>query len=366
MSTPLRIVYLLEDTPLFGGVKVVLRQADLLARRGHRVTVASPGPAPGWMPIAAEFRRTVGLEPAELPAADVTVASYWTTISRAQAAGAHHKGTGVAAQAVHYCQGFEGSYTHNVADHAAIDDAYRAPIPAMVVAPHLGRLLEQRFGRPARVVPQPLESFWSATARRRPARRPRILVTSPFEIDWKGVATSLRAIRELRNHGFDCELVRLSQWPLSEAERALIAPDEFHEHLPPHRVPEIVAGCDLLLAASWEQEGFGLPVLEAMASGVPVVASDIACFRDFATPAARLVPFDQPAAFAVAAREILADPAAWRRMRRAGLTVARRYREARSARVAEQVLRWVASGDWRKELRNGNLEPRHFIRSDSD
>ncbi len=340
----MRISYLLEDTPLFGGVKVVLRQADLLARRGHRVTVTSPGPPPSWMAIAAEFRRTPGLEPSDLPAADVTVASYWTTIPRVLAAGR--------GEAVHYCQGFEGSYTHNAADHAAIDEAYRAPIPAMVVAPHLRHMLEERFGRPARVVPQPLEPFWRGPWRWRPGRRPRVLVTSPFEIDWKGVSTALRAVRRMRDCGLDCELVRLSQWPLSEAERAVLPPDEFHEHLPPHRVPEIVAGCDLLLAASWEQEGFGLPVLEAMASGVPVVASDVSCFRDFAATAARLVPFDQPAAFAAAAREILGDLSLWRRMRRAGRAVARRYREARSVRVAEEVLAWVASGAWREEMRN--------------
>ena len=338
----MRIVYLLEDTPLFGGVKVVLRQADLMARRGHRVTVASPGPAPSWMSIAADFRRTVGLEPEELPPSDVTVASYWTTIPRALASGS--------AEAVHYCQGFEGSYTHNVADHAAIREAYRSPLPAMVVAPHLARLLERDFGRPARVVPQPLERFWRPRRRRRPCQPPRILVTSPFEIDWKGVATSLEAVRRLRAGGFDCRLVRLSQWPLSEAEREILEPDEFHEHLPPRQVPEIVADCDLLLVASWEQEGFGLPALEAMASGVPVVASDIACFRDFVAPAARLVPFDQPSAFAEAAREVLSDSARWRRMRRAGLSVARRYRESRSARVAEQVLDWVASGAWRREF----------------
>jgi len=44
--TKLDIVYLLEAAPLFGGVKVVLHQANLLAARGHRVTIVRPQRAP--------------------------------------------------------------------------------------------------------------------------------------------------------------------------------------------------------------------------------------------------------------------------------------------------------------------------------
>lgn len=338
----LRIVYLLESAPLFGGVKVVLRQANLLARRGHRVTVVCPGEPPDWFPLEAELRRPPGLGPADLPDADVTVATYWTTLRHAVAGG---KG-----ELVHFCQGFEGHYTHNRAEHPAIEAAYRTPLPALTVAPHLAALLRRRFGRPARVVAQPLEPEFAPRWRLGPRRRPRILVIAPFEIEWKGVATALRAVLELRRRGVDCELVRLSQWPLGAAERALLVPDAFHQHLPPPRVPGLLRGCDLLLAPSWEAEGFGLPVLEAMACGVPVVASDISSFRDFAAPAARLVPFDQPAAFADAAQEVLGRPALWRRMRRAGRRVARAFREEPAARAAEEAMVWVASGAWRDEV----------------
>ncbi len=339
MDERLSVVYLLEDTPLFGGVKVVLQQANLLARRGHRVMVVGPGLPPEWFPLKAEYRRTEGLEPAEIPAADVVVATYWTTIRRALAV--------TDGEAVHYCQGFEGCYTHNLDDHDEIENAYAAEMPALVVSPHLGRLLARRFGRPSRVIPQPLESYWRPRWRRRPRRCPRILVPGPFEIDWKGVATALTAVAELRLRGRECELVRLSQWPLSEAEREIVEPDEFHEHLSPREVPELLRSCDLLLAASWEQEGFGLPALEAMACGVPVVASDVSCYRDWAQPAAALVPFDEPSAFAAVAAEILAEAGRWRRMRRAGLGVVRHYREELSADAAEKSLRWVASGAWR-------------------
>lgn len=362
VQRPLTITYLLEDTDLFGGTKIALHQANLMARRGHQVQVVSPGPLPDWYPIDARFVRLpatplAATPPAELPAADVTVATYWTTLAPAAAAIAA-AGRG---EAVHYCQGFEAGYTHNQADHAAILAAYRLPLPGLAVAPHLAALLRRRFGRPARVVPQPLEPFWRPAAAPRPApestperapgrdgRPPRLLVISPFEIDWKGVATALAAVRRLRGEGFDCRLVRISQWPLGAAESELLRPDEFHHRLPPPAVARVVAGCDLLLAPSWEQEGFGLPVLEAMACGVPVVASDVSCYRDFAAGAAALVPYDDPAAFAAAARALLADPAAWLRARAAGLAVAASHAEERAAAAAEDALRWVAEGRWRE------------------
>lgn len=342
----LRIAYLLADTTLFGGVKVVLQQANLLVRRGHRVSVISPGEAPAWFPVEAEFLQTPGLDPDDLPEADVTVATYWSTIRKAV--------EGASGEVAHYCQGFEGSYTHNHSDHGDIELAYRLQVPGIVVSPHLGKLLAERFGRPSRLALQPLEAYWRPVCRWRPSARPRILVAGPFEIDWKGVGTALRAVLEMRRQGLDCELIRLSQWPSSESERRIVEADEFHNHLSPSEVPDLLRTCDLLLAPSWEQEGFGLPALEAMACGVPVVASEISCFLGFARPAAQLVPFDDPGAFAASALEILGSPRRWRTMRKRGLVVAKKYREGRASEVAEEIMFWIASGAWRDDLKAGS------------
>lgn len=339
---PLSVLYLLEDTAIFGGVKVILHQANLLHRRGHHVTILSKGEPPSWFPLEAAFERRPSFDDA-LPAADVTVATYWTTILPAIR---HASG-----EVAHYCQGFEGSYTHNREQHREILAAYREPLPALAVALHLVRLLNERFARPGWVVPQPLEPFWRPRRFRwRPNTRPRVLVPSPFEIDWKGVPTSLEALVQLRREGLGLDLVRISQWPQTAEERKILAAEEFHVQLAPRQVADLVRSCDLSLAASWEQEGFGLPVLEAMACGVPVVASNVSCFKDYSADSALLVPFDRPAAFAAAARLVLSEPRVWRRMRRDGLRVARAYTESRAAEGAEMALRWVASGAWRKEL----------------
>jgi len=331
--------YLLEDTALFGGVKIPLHHANLLHRAGHRVQVLSRGPRPDWYPLEAPFATVPEFNGDTVPKADVHVATFWTTI--APAAALPH------GQPVHYCQGFEASYTHNVEEHPSILEAYSLPLPAFALSPHLAGIVRERFARPVREVPPALERMWRPRWRRRPSRPPRLLVLHPFEVDWKGVSTALAAIRLLREEGYDLRLIRISQWPLTDAERAVATPDEFHCRISPGAVARVVAGSDLLLAPSWEQEGFGLPVLEAMACGVPVVASRIEAFEGFAEGAAELVPARDPRAFAAAARRIIADRRRWIRMRRAGLDAARAFEERRVTSLVQDALQWARDGGWR-------------------
>ena len=50
-------------------------------------------------------------------------------------------------------------------------------------------------------------------------------------------------------------------------------------------------------------EGFGLPLIEALARGVPVLASDIPIFREIGTGHTRFFDPEDPASLAVAVRE---------------------------------------------------------------
>ena len=80
-------------------------------------------------------------------------------------------------------------------------------------------------------------------------------------------------------------------------------------------------------------EGFGLPVLEAMARGVPVACSDRSALPEVAGDAALLFDPDDPAAIRAALERLLGDPAEADRLRALGRERAARFTWERTARA---------------------------------
>jgi glycosyltransferase involved in cell wall biosynthesis len=79
-------------------------------------------------------------------------------------------------------------------------------------------------------------------------------------------------------------------------------------------------------------EGFGLPVLEAMACGTPAVCSNASCLPEFGGAAARYFDPKDAEAMAAALVEMLADEALRHEMRRRGLQQAALFSWQRAAR----------------------------------
>ncbi|MFL6055670.1 MAG: glycosyltransferase family 4 protein [Actinoallomurus sp.] len=94
-------------------------------------------------------------------------------------------------------------------------------------------------------------------------------------------------------------------------------------------------------------EGFGLPVVEAMACGTPVISSDRGALPEVARQAAILLSDLDPASIAAALRDVLTDDTLAADLRIRGLANARRFTWAESARRHLEVFTRLLSGSGR-------------------
>jgi glycosyltransferase involved in cell wall biosynthesis len=269
--TGLRIAYLLADTSLAGGIRVAVGQGDALVARGHAVTMITLGDPLTWRESHAKWLFIDSLQSVDLTQFDFVVGTFWKTLQAAwEIAGK---------RTVHLCQGYEGEFTIYHALKDQIDAAYRLPVPKITVSPHLVDIC-RRFYDDATYVGQIVDAIFYQQRLPRDSARLRVLLVGPAQADFKGIDVGYAAIRRARERGATFDLVRVSQWPPAENEPTALA-EEFLVGLDTREMAQVVASCDVCLAPSLHQEGFGLPAAEALASGVPTVLSQIPSFTSW-------------------------------------------------------------------------------------
>lgn len=118
-------------------------------------------------------------------------------------------------------------------------------------------------------------------------------------------------------------------------------------YVPDAILPGLYAGADAACYVSLD-EGFGVPPLEAMATGTPVVASDIPALREVVGGAALLINPLEVEGIAWALSEIISDSALRRRLSADGRERASAYRwtEAATRAAAALELAATARGRW--------------------
>jgi glycosyltransferase involved in cell wall biosynthesis len=116
------------------------------------------------------------------------------------------------------------------------------------------------------------------------------------------------------------------------------------ERVPTRELAALYRHADLLAFPSLA-EGFGLPVLEAMASGCPVVSSNRPPLAELAGEAAVLVDPEDASAIARGMEQVLLDPALAEALRKRGLDRVAAFSWKETARRTAAVYRAGAAGE---------------------
>ena len=321
-----RIVFVLPATSISGGIRTVFQQSVDLRRRGFDVEIWSLQGQPTWFELDVEVRRFRGYEDLLLALRSedaIKVATWWESAEVVWLASVNH---GLPA---YYVQEFETwFYPDKPAIQAAVAASYRREFATLTIAAFQQHELAD-VGVQATMISSGYDSE----------------VFKPLERVERESGTVLAVGRSFFQKNF--EQTRRAWQSLGKDRPQLllfgsepdIVDDERAEYIvqPSDAAVNVLYNRATLFVQTSLHEGFGLPVIEAMAAGCPVITTDSHGNRDFCVPGENCVLVEQHdiEGLARAFRELLADPAERDRLRAAGLETAKRYAWAV---VMEQVV----------------------------
>lgn len=242
---------------------------------------------------------------------------------------------------------YRGSYYGYFYGRPVLRHAFRNLDGRIAVSRAAKRFVRQYFMAPYRIIPNGVDTVMFDPTRVAPLPqfqdgRPTILFVGRPE-KRKGIAYLLRAYPLVKSQFPDARfiIVGAGDWQDSPY-RAYIERHDLRDILVVGRVseadlPRYYRSADVLCSPATQGESFGIVLLEGMAAGVPIVASDIEGYRQVVTDGqeALLVTPRNEHELADALCRLLQDPALRTAMSARGLRTAAEYSWQR---VAEQIL----------------------------
>jgi phosphatidyl-myo-inositol alpha-mannosyltransferase len=221
----------------------------------------------------------------------------------------------------------------------------------ITVSPAARDFVGEYFPADYRVIPNGIEYAWFNTPRPPLERfrdgRVNVLFVGRLE-KRKGLRFLLRAWPLVRERFPEARLIVVGEGRPLEGYRRFAASQGWSEsdvyfagYAPAEELPRYYQAADIFCAPSTGQESFGIVLLEAMAAGIPIVASDIPGYRAVVTQGSEglLVEPTNADALVAAIGTLLLNPELRATMGQAGMRKARAYDWTH---VADQVLEYYA------------------------
>lgn len=341
----MKITFVLKDwKSLAGGTRVIAKHAENLKNRGHEVVCVSP-PAvkPSfrqqlrsllqgklWMNYSKnqpsyfdntgipcctlESQRPVINR--DVPDADIVIAGFWKT---AEWVASFSENKGVK---VYFIQHHE---VHDYFPKERVKATYLLPFFKITISQWLVNVLQRQYhDDKVALVPNSVDTqqFYAPPREKQSIPTMGLLYSTTY---WKGCHFSLQAFSLAQQKISNLRLVAFgkgkpsSDLPLPKGTRYVQQPEQ-------DKLKSIYASCDAWIFSS-RVEGFGLPILEAMACRTPVIATPAGAAPELVNSyTGILVKLDEPQDMAAAICKISRlSPAEWQAMSEAAYNQATQY-----------------------------------------
>lgn len=315
----MKIVYIGTRLQVNGATKVVINHCNILYNLGHEIRLVVLGANLfGWEPIVSveyvtSFRK-VKIDDQELIVALDCFSANWFTGKYGEK------------RVVSFIQANEPQLYTDVKLVSAAEKSFRLSNPKIVVSKYLQDVLYE-YGRTSHIIPPAAdERVFYPEIRKAPEKgKPfRVLVVGSYEHPLKQIPQAYAALEYLKRLGVDIRLVRLVR--KAEKETPKDIKTKWYVNPTQEEVGNIYRSVDVLLVTS-SSEGFGLPILEAMMSGIPFVATDNGGSRDLVPETVKdnLINVGDIKAMGDALYHLAIDKAHWEKFSRLGLTKAKQW-----------------------------------------
>lgn len=202
---------------------------------------------------------------------------------------------------------------------------------------------------PISVVPSGVGSEFEPSAQALPKWPTNYILHVGHRSTYKGGRTLFRAFAEIKDDFPHVTLMLAGGGPLSRQERHLLnalglSGRVFQQQVPEALMPGAYANAEIFVFPS-EYEGFGLPVLEAMASGAPMILCDSSALPEVGGLASAYFSAGDSAMLASKMKQLLSDADLRDSLRQQGFAHVGNFSWRSTAQQLASVYRSVLAGD---------------------